>query len=80
MQTALKHNDVASRVRKLAQEHHVSYTAGPRDRLAHHITRLAGDDVSLDEVELLLVALQRAGVVSGKDAVLMHADYLRQRP
>jgi hypothetical protein len=49
------------------------------DDLAHHITRLSGDDVILDETELLLVALQRAGHLSWREAVLMQADYLRQR-
>jgi hypothetical protein len=32
--------------------------------LAHHITRLAEDDVELDEIEQLLIALQRSGHLS----------------
>jgi hypothetical protein len=56
----------------------VAYERTSADVLAHHITRLSGDDVILDETELLLVALQRAGHLSRREAVLMQADYLRQ--
>jgi len=69
--------DVKQQIRDLAKEHHVTYEEGPRDRLAHAITELAGDEVVFDETELLLVALQRAGVITRKDAVLMQADYRR---
>jgi len=71
-------NEVAERVRALADEHHVRYSFGPKDRLAQQITSLSGDDVQLDETELLLVALQRAGVLDRKQAVLLQAQYLRQ--
>jgi hypothetical protein len=69
--------DVKQQIRDLAKKHRVSYEGGPRDELAQAITALAGDDVQLDETELLLVALQRAGVISGREATLMQADYLR---
>ena len=45
----------ASRIRKMAQELHVAYVRTPRDVQAHHITRLAGDDVEFDEIERLLI-------------------------
>jgi hypothetical protein len=48
------------------------------DLLAHHITRLAGDRVELDEVEQMLIALQRAGHLSRIDAVRLQASYLRE--
>ena len=55
---------VADRIREMAQEHHVTYVRTPRDALAHHITRLSGDDVELDDIEQLLIALQRSGHLS----------------
>jgi hypothetical protein len=40
------------------------------------MTRLAGDDVELDEVERLLIALQRAGHLTRTEAGLLQASYL----
>lgn len=75
-QTAVQ-NDIARHVHRLARENRVIYQRGPRDALAENITQLSGDDVRLDETELLLIALQRAGVLTRRDAVRMQADYLR---
>lgn len=69
---------IATRIRKMAQEHHVAYVWTPRDALAHHITRLAGDDVQLDEIEQLLIALQRSGHLSRVEMVQLQAAYLRE--
>ena len=69
---------VAARIRKMAQEHHVAYVRTSRDALAHHVTRLAGDDVQLDEVEQLLIALQRSGHLSRIEMVKLQAAYLRE--
>jgi hypothetical protein len=69
----------AARIRKMAQEHHVAYAPTSRDALAHHITRLAGDDdVQLDEIEQLLIALQRSGHLSRTEMVQLQAAYLRE--
>ena len=68
----------AARIRKMAHEHHVAYIRTQRDVLAHHITRLAGDDVQLDEVEQLLIALQRAGHLSRVEMLQLQAAYLRE--
>ncbi len=68
----------AARIRKMAQEYHVAYVRTSRDALAHHITRLAGDDVQLDEVEQLLIALQRSGHLSRAEMVQLQAAYLRE--
>ena len=78
MQSTAGHTDVAAAVRALAERHRVSYVPTDTDVLAHHITRLSGDDVRFDDVELLLIALQRAGHLSRREAVLWQADYLRQ--
>ena len=68
----------ATRIRKLAQKYHVAYVRTQRDTLAHHFTRLAGDHVELDEIEQLLIALQRAGHLSRTEAVRLQANYLRE--
>jgi hypothetical protein len=68
----------AARIRKMAQEHNVAHFGTQRDALAHHITRLAGDDVQLDEIEQLLVALQRSGHLTRVEMVLLQANYLRE--
>ena len=68
----------AARIRKMAEEHQVVYVRTPRDTLAHHITRLAGDDVRFDEIEQLLIALQRSGHISRVEMVRLQAAYLRE--
>lgn len=77
MQQTTHQNDIQNQIRDLARQHHVAYKPGGRDRFAQSITMLAGDDVRFDETELLLIALQRAGVLSRRQAVLMQAQYLR---
>jgi hypothetical protein len=62
----------------MALEHHVTYVGTSRDMLAHHITRLAGDDVELDEIEQLLIALQRSGHLSRAEMIQLQAAYLRE--
>ena len=67
-------------IHNLAKQHHIAYTPSPTDAFGCHVTRLSDDDnVVLDDTELLLLALERAGYVSGSDAVRLHADYLRLR-
>jgi hypothetical protein len=45
---------------------------------AQHVTRLSGDDVTFDDVENIIVALQRAGILSRVQAVRLQARYLRE--
>ena len=68
----------ATHIRSLAQQHHVAYVPKRSDALAHHITRLAGDHVELDEVEQLLLALERMGYVTRVEMVRLQASYLRE--
>jgi hypothetical protein len=78
MHTARSQMDTAATIRALAEKYKVAYTETATDLFGHHITRLSGDNVELDETELLLLALERAGYVGHTDAVRLHADYLRQ--
>jgi hypothetical protein len=68
----------ALHIRALARKYHVRYVRTRSDALAHHITRLAGDNVELDEIEQLLIALQRAGHLSRTELVRLQANYLRE--
>ena len=62
----------------LAERHGVSDKPTAMDTWADEITRLADDDVTLDEVELLLIALQRAGHLSHPEALRLQWNYLRE--
>lgn len=66
-------------IRALAAKHKVAYRETPTDILGRHITRLAGDDVVLEEPALLLLALRRAGHITSTEAARLHGDYLRAR-
>ena len=65
-------------IRALARQHQIAYRETALDVFGHDITPLAGDDVDLDETERLVIALQRAGDLSRRDAVHLQAEYLRQ--
>ena len=71
--------DVAGFIRNLARDNQVSYVATSDDAMAEALTRLADDDVHLDEVERLLLALERAGVIASADVVPLHVNYLREK-
>ena len=68
----------AARIREMAREFHVAYVRNERDMLAHDITRLAGDDVELDEIAQLLIAFQRSGHLSRAEMIQLQANYLRE--
>jgi hypothetical protein len=65
-------------IRNLAEQNHVSYHLTDNDRLAHHMTRLAGDVVELDPIERLLIGLQRVGRIDRSLMVRLQARYLRE--
>ena len=71
-------NATARVIQNLAERNHVTYRMTDRDRLAHHITRLAEDAVELDPIEQLLIGLQRAGRIDRVQMVRLQARYLRE--
>jgi hypothetical protein len=75
---SLTANSTAALIRKMAVRHQVSYTPTQSDLLANDITRLSGDAVKLDEIEYMLVALQRAGHITREELVHLQARYLRE--
>ncbi|MBF0463361.1 MAG: hypothetical protein HQL87_18525 [Magnetococcales bacterium] len=72
------HLKTATDILLLAEHYGVLYSQTKTDIWAHDVTRLAGDDVSLDEIELLLIALQRAGHLSRSEALKFQVNYLRE--
>jgi hypothetical protein len=71
-------SSTAALIRDLAAAHRVSYTPTRVDALAGHITRLAGNSIDLDEIECMLIALQRAGHITRNELVHLQARYLRE--
>ena len=72
-------NEAETSIRALAERHQIAYRETATDILGRHITRLAGDDVELDEPARLLLALRRAGHITSAEAARLHGDYLRAR-
>lgn len=70
---------VADYITGLARQHGVNYERNSNDALAEVITRLADDSVKLDPVALLLLALERAGVIPSEEVVQLHINYLREK-
>ncbi len=68
----------AAAIVALAKQHGVAYTQTAQDAWAHNITRLADDEIVLDEIELLLIELQRAGHLSRPEALRLQVNYLRE--
>jgi len=63
----------------IARKHNVNYVKTADDTLAETIIRLSGDDVTMDEVEHLIIALERAGVLASEAVVTLHVYYLREK-
>jgi hypothetical protein len=77
-QTANHASYTASVIRRMAARNNVTASVSENDLFAHHVTRLSGDDVLLDDVEQMVIALHRAGVLSRVQAVRLQARYLRE--
>ena len=70
---------VASQVRKLAKDHHITADPDGMSRMAVTITRMAGDIVELDGIEQLLVNLKKKGVLSKTETLALQGRYLQER-
>jgi hypothetical protein len=67
------------RIHALARAHGVIYRPNALDDLGNTYARLSGDDVQLDDTQLLLLVLARAGHVSNEEADDLHVAYLKER-
>lgn len=70
---------LADYITGLAQLHGVHYERTPDDAIADVVAALANDQTKMDQVELLLLALERAGVIPSEDVVPLHVNYLREK-
>jgi hypothetical protein len=70
---------LAKFITDLAKEHDVTYAKTNGDQLAEKFTELSGDEVILDNVECLIIALERAGAINSEDVVPLHVNYLREK-
>jgi hypothetical protein len=80
--TAEDHTGVLSareQILAMARGRGIVYRPNALDDLGNAVTQLAGDDVRLDDTELLLLALERAGCVSVGEADRLHIAHMRQR-
>ncbi|TWC75763.1 hypothetical protein FB593_1282 [Rhizobium sp. SJZ105] len=64
------------RIYALAAKHGIVAERLPLDDWADKVTELAGDAVTHDPVEDLVVILQRRGVVTDREAASLYGDYL----
>ena len=62
----------------LGEQYGVTYRPTATDAWAQDVTRRAYDQVTLDGIELLLIALQRAGHLSRPEALRLQVNYLRE--
>ncbi len=66
-------------ITRMAEQKGIVYRKTPGDAWADSITRLAGDEVEFDQVESLLLALERAAVLKPDEAIQLHVRYLREK-
>jgi hypothetical protein len=70
---------VAAWTRATAEHHGLLAQTEPVDTFADAVSRLSEAEVDLDPTERLLLAIERAGIVDGRQDVLLHAAYLRPK-
>ncbi len=69
----------AAFVVKLARKHGVSYVRTEHDALADVMTRLSDDEVVMDDIENLMVALRRANVIDGRTFISLLGCYIDEK-
>lgn len=70
---------VAEYISGLARRHGVAYIPTATDHLAKVLTHLSDDDVDLDNTELLIIALERAGLLPNEEVIHIHSNYLHEK-
>jgi hypothetical protein len=71
--------DVARFVADLAREHGVVVVRTRLDAFAEKATELSGDEVRLDETEIMLTRLAEQGVITGRHMGLLMLNHIRER-
>jgi hypothetical protein len=70
---------IAQLVAQLATQYGVTSTRTALDDWADTVTRLSGDEVTLDDTCQLLVSLRRLRVVSARQMAQLSTQHLRER-
>lgn len=71
-----KSRRVADQILALATEHGVTAELDRIDNIANTLSGLSGDDVKLDEIEVLLVHLARKEIISQEELFSLLEGYL----
>ncbi len=67
------------KIRHLASQYGIVHHYSLLDEWCDKVSELSDDKVELDEIQLLLVELDRAGILTGKDNTILHGQYLQER-
>ncbi len=78
LHTQLPTSDFKKFIMNLAETNDVHYEKTGYDELAETFTSLSDDNVVLDHVETLIIALERAGIIASENVVPLHIGYLRE--
>jgi hypothetical protein len=79
VQTTIADLTAKQQISLLAEQHGITYHQTELDELADTYSRLSDNEVELDDTELLLLELDRSGILTGKDNGFLHLQYLRER-
>ncbi len=69
---------VAEWVRAIARQHGIAFMAGSVDIFANAVSRLSDLDVHVDEIEQLLLALGRRGIITNQQRCALHGAYVHR--
>ena len=64
---------------ELATSHGLVYRKTDEDELAQQLTRLSDDEVVMDDIECLIIALFRDGVLNSENIMKIHHGYLKEK-
>jgi hypothetical protein len=67
------------KIQQLANQHKIHHHHSQQDEWGNTISRLSDSEVELDETQWLLIELNCAGILMGKDNSQLHLQYLQER-
>jgi hypothetical protein len=70
--------NIATFVNELAARYGVTFIANDLDIFAAAVSRLSDAEVQPDATEDLLIVLQRAGIISSSEGMVLHHAHIRQ--
>jgi hypothetical protein len=67
-----------NKIQQLAHQHGIIHQHSQLDEWGDKISQLSDAEVQLDEAQWLLVELNRAGILIGKENIILHNQYLQE--